>query len=124
MNISIVFASTSSEMDILQDLKNAKTINELLAIVLLLLIWLVYRYKIRHLSEKKKKEELHSLVYSNELTKLPNRNRYYLDEKEGIFKKIEGTFVTLYIDNISRFYEMYESDKVGTIIRDLGEILY
>ena len=93
MNISIVFASTSSEMDILQDLKNAKTINELLAIVLLLLIWLVYRYKIRHLSEKKKKEELHSLLYSNELTKLPNRNRYYLDEKEGIFKKIEGTFV-------------------------------
>lgn len=123
LTFSNIFASSSVETEIMNDLKNAKTINELLAVLLLLLIWLLYRYKMRHLSEKQKKEELHSLVYSNELTKLPNRNRYYLDEKEGIFKKTEGTFVTLYIDNISRFYEMYESDKVGTIIKELGEIL-
>ena len=121
--INQVFAGSEVEEHALEQLKNARTINELFAIVLLLLIWLVYRYKSRHLIEKNKKDQLHSLVYFNELTKLPNRNRYYLDEKDGLFENFQGTFVTLYIDNISRFYEMYESDKVGLILTELSDIL-
>lgn len=117
------YPNSKVENDIIQDLQNARTINALFAILLLLLIWLVYRYKRRHLLEVEKKEQLHNLVYSNELTKFPNRNRYYLDEKEGLFKKTEGSFITLYLDNISRFYEMYESEKVGAIIKELGDIL-
>ena len=118
-----VFASSTIKDETLEELKNAKTVNELLAVALLLLVWLLYRYKSRHLMEKNKKEHLHSLVYFNELTKLPNRNRYYLDEKDGLFQNFNGTFVTLYIDNISRFYEMYESDKVGLILKEFSDIL-
>ena len=87
LNISSILAYSSVEIEIIKDLKNARIINEILIALLLLLLVMLCKYKRKHLFEKEKKEELHNLVYLNELTMLPNRNRYYLDEKESILKK-------------------------------------
>lgn len=117
------FGNSLNGSSVARELEKSQATNELLLVALLLMILLVYRYKRRHLKEIKNKEELRSLFYYNDLSHLPNRNKYLLDLKEGLFSNFKGTFITLYIDNLSRFYEMYEGEKVGQILKELTDLI-
>ena len=88
INLFIVnntFADSGLEISMLAQLENAKQTNELLAILLLLLIWLLYRYRKNQSINEKKREQLHNLVYYNEITELPNKNKFHLDAKANLF---------------------------------------
>ena len=116
INLFIVnntFADSGLEISMLAQLENAKQTNELLAILLLLLIWLLYRYRKNQSINEKKREQLHNLVYYNEITELPNKNKFHLDAKANLFLNFKGVFVSMLIDNISRLYEQYNNEKIS-----------
>lgn len=118
-----LFSEYNSKLTIVDELRNVKVVNELLAILLLLFIWLWYRYKRRHSIELIKKEKLHKLVYYNEVTKLPTKNKYYLDMDANTFYNFDGVFVSLVIDNLTRFFELYDSNRVNLILKNFVDIL-
>ena len=126
INLFIVnntFADSGLEISMLAQLENAKQTNELLAILLLLLIWLLYRYRKNQSINEKKREQLHNLVYYNEITELPNKNKFHLDAKANLFLNFKGVFVSMLIDNISRLYEQYNNEKISEILEYLGKSL-
>lgn len=118
-----ILANQASEQEIFNQLEVSKQTNKFLAILMLLLIWLVYRYRARHISENKKKEVLHNLVYYHEITKISNKNKYYLDKEKNLFENFQGSFISLIIDNISRFYELHDHNLVGKMLKDLSDII-
>lgn len=121
--INKTFADSGLDINMSAQLETAKQTNELLAVLLLLLIWLFYRYRRNYSLDAKKREQLHNLVYYNEITNLPNKNKFHLDAKDGLFLETKGVFVSMLIDNISRLYELYNAEKVADILSYVGKSL-
>lgn len=121
--VNNIFADSGLEISMSAQLENAKQTNGLLVILLLLLIWLLYRYRKKQSINERKREHLHNLVYYNEITKLPNKNKFNLDAKNGLFLNFKGVFVSMLIDNISRLFEQYQNEKISEILDYLGQSL-
>jgi EAL domain-containing protein (putative c-di-GMP-specific phosphodiesterase class I)/GGDEF domain-containing protein len=115
-----LFPSTNS---LQEELNDARTTNEMLLLSLFLLIWLLYRVRVNQRLSNKKREDLHKLVYFNEITQFPNRNKFNLDMKSEKLLNYKGSMACFVIDNISRFYELYSSEKIEEILNYIKNLI-
>ncbi len=142
-NRYIATIKTTSYRDyVLEGRKTVLLFNIIIAIILLIIFYLAYRYQmiLHNYTEKleysvakrtqeleRSNKELHELAYKDYLTKIDNRRSFFLKVdkllKDNIFRKDLVHIVMIDIDNFKQINDKYSHDIGDLVLKEFSKIL-